>query len=90
MVVDSIDALSERYGIPAPRIINTLQKDLAENSGTNIVYTLEKSGKTELDYLGDGVIQCLSEDRDGRRVLDGWSSRSFAVNPSNSGNIILL
>lgn len=68
MVVDSIDALSERYGIPSSRIINTLQKDLVENSGTNIMYTLEKSGKTELDYLGDGVIQMLSEDRGGRRV----------------------
>ncbi len=68
MVVDSIDALSERYGIGSPRIINTLQKDLVENSGTNIVYTLEESGKTLLDYLGDGVIQMVSEDRGGRRV----------------------
>lgn len=68
MVVDSIDALSERYGIGSSRIINTLQKDLAENSGTNILYTLERSGKTELDYLGDGVIQMLSEDRGGRRL----------------------
>ncbi len=68
MVVDSIDALSERYGISQSRIINTLQKDLAENSGTNILYTLERSGKTDLDYLGDGVIQMLSEDRSGRRM----------------------
>lgn len=68
MVVDSIDALSERYGISSQRIINTLQKDLVENSGTNIVYTLEQSGKTNMDYLGDGVIQMLSEDRGGRRV----------------------
>jgi KaiC/GvpD/RAD55 family RecA-like ATPase len=68
VVVDSIDALSERYGIGSARIINTLQKDLVENSGTNVVYTLEKAGKTELDYLGDGVIQLLSEDRGGRRI----------------------
>ena len=68
MVVDSIDALSERYGIGSARIINTLQKDLVENSGTNIVYTLEESGKTALDYLGDGVIQMVSQDRGGRRV----------------------
>ena len=68
MVVDSIDALSERYGISSQRIVNTLQKDLVENSGTNIVYTLENSGKTNMDYLGDGVIQMLSEDRGGRRV----------------------
>ncbi|MBI0583854.1 MAG: hypothetical protein ISF22_06455 [Methanomassiliicoccus sp.] len=68
IVVDSINALSERYGIPAARIINTLQKDLVENSGTNIIYTLEESGKTDLDYLGDGVIQMQSEDRSGRRI----------------------
>lgn len=68
IVVDSIDALSERYGIKAQRLVNTLQKDLVENSSTNIVYTLETSGKTDMDYLGDGVIQMLSEDRDGRRV----------------------
>ena len=32
------------------------------------MYTLEESGKTMLDYLGDGVIQMVSEDRGGRRV----------------------
>ena len=68
IVVDSIDALSERYGIRAQRLVNTLQKDLVENSSTNVVYTLETSGKTDMDYLGDGVIQMLSEDRDGRRI----------------------
>ena len=68
IVVDSIDALSERYGIQAQRLVNTLQKDLVENSATNVVYTLEKSGKTDMDYLGDGVIQMLSGDRQGRRV----------------------
>ena len=68
IVVDSIDALSERYGIQAQRLVNTLQKDLVENSHTNVIYTLERSGKTDMDYLGDGVIQMLSEDRGGRRV----------------------
>jgi KaiC/GvpD/RAD55 family RecA-like ATPase len=68
IVVDSINALSERYGISAERIINTLQKDLVENSGTNIIYTLEEAGKTGLDYLGDGVIQLESGDIDGRRI----------------------
>jgi hypothetical protein len=68
MVVDSIDALSERYGISSQRIVNTLQKDLVESSGTNVIYTLEESGKTEMDYLGDGVVQMVSGDCDGRRV----------------------
>ncbi len=68
IVIDSIDALSERYGIAANRLINTLQKDLIEGSGMNVIYTLETSGKSSLDYLGDGVIVLTSEERNGRRV----------------------
>ena len=32
VVIDSIDALAEKYGVPAARLINTLQKDLVEVS----------------------------------------------------------
>src|SRR5512137_2849747 len=30
VVIDSIDALAEKYGVPASKIINTLQRDLVE------------------------------------------------------------
>jgi KaiC/GvpD/RAD55 family RecA-like ATPase len=68
VVIDSMDSLSEKYGIPASRIVNTLQKDLVENSGTNIVYLLETSERTSMDFLGDGVVVLLSEERNGRRI----------------------
>jgi KaiC/GvpD/RAD55 family RecA-like ATPase len=68
IVLDSIEALSENYGIPAQRIVTTLQRDLVEHSNTNITYVLETSGKSILDYLGDGIISMANEDRSGRRV----------------------
>lgn len=68
VVIDSMDSLSERYGIASHRIINTLQKDLVEHSGTNIVYVLETSGRSSMDFLGDGVVALLSQEKEGRRV----------------------
>ncbi|NLI74221.1 MAG: hypothetical protein GX369_05580, partial [Euryarchaeota archaeon] len=70
IVVDSIDALSEKYGVRAQKLINILQKDLVENGSANIAYTLETSGKTDIDYLGDGVIQMTSKDHEGRRIRE--------------------
>ncbi|MCE5295998.1 MAG: hypothetical protein LLG16_02705 [Euryarchaeota archaeon] len=68
IVLDSIEALSESYGISAPKIMNTLQKDMVEHSNTNIAYVLESSGKTPLDYLGDGVISMHVGEIEGRRT----------------------
>jgi len=68
VVIDSIDALSERYGLSASKLINTLQRDLVENSLANVLYVLEASGETKLDYLGDGVISFRSEEHAGRRL----------------------
>src|SRR2546427_391789 len=56
VLIDSIDALAEHYGIPAGRLITVLQKDLVEGSKQNVLYVLESSGETRLDYLGDGVV----------------------------------
>ena len=68
IILDSIEALSETYGIPAQRIVTTIQRDLVEHSASNIAYVLETSGKSILDYLGDGIISMNSEERMGRRV----------------------
>jgi len=68
VILDSIEALSEVYGISAQRIINVLQKDLVEHSDTNIIYVLETSAKSIMDYLGDGVLILDSDERAGRRV----------------------
>jgi KaiC/GvpD/RAD55 family RecA-like ATPase len=68
VLVDSIDGLSERYGIMAGKLINTLQKDLVEKGNANVVYVLESTGDTRLDYLGDGVVKFQSEEHAGRRL----------------------
>jgi len=68
VVIDSIDALSERYGLSSSKLINVLQKDLVESSHANVLYVLENSGETKLDYLGDGVLQFRSDEYNGRRL----------------------
>jgi len=59
--VDSIDGLSEKYGIPAERILYTLQKDLVERGSANIIFVLESSSFENIEYLGDGVISLYHE-----------------------------
>ena len=59
--VDSIDGLSEKYGIPAEKILYTLQKDIVEKAHVNVIFILENSGFENIEYLGDGVISLSHE-----------------------------
>jgi hypothetical protein len=70
VVLDSIDALSEHYGVSSQRIMTTLQKDLVEQSSTNITYVMETADKNIFDYLGDGVVRLYKSQMDGRRVRE--------------------
>ncbi len=69
IIIDSIDALAEKYGVAPARLINALQKDLVEGCGTNIVYVLETPDPL-LDYLGDGVLYLSLDNSTGRRVRE--------------------
>jgi KaiC/GvpD/RAD55 family RecA-like ATPase len=69
VVIDSIDALADKYGVPAARMISTLQKDLVEGVGSNMVYVLEMPDPL-LDYLGDGVIYLSVNSTTGRRIRE--------------------
>jgi len=69
VVIDSIDALADKYGVPPARLINALQRDLVEGCGTNIVYVLETPDPL-LDYLGDGVIYLSLNNSTGRRIRE--------------------
>ena len=69
IIIDSIDALAEKYGIVPSRLINALQKDLVEGCGTNIVYVLETPDPL-LDYLGDGVLYLSLDNTTGRRIRE--------------------
>jgi KaiC/GvpD/RAD55 family RecA-like ATPase len=61
LVVDSIEGITHKYGIDAEILINTLQKDLVENSNTNLVLVLERADAPELAFLVDGVIGMTRE-----------------------------
>jgi len=69
VVIDSIDALAEKYGVPPSRLISTMQKDLVEGCGTNVVYVLETPDQL-LDYLGDGVVYLSLNSSTGRRIRE--------------------
>src|SRR5574340_1028924 len=68
LLIDSVDALAEHYGIAASKLINVLQRDLVEANKQNVLYVLEGSGETRLDYLGDGVVNLASTEHEGRRL----------------------
>ena len=68
VLIDSVDALAEHYGIAASKLINVLQRDLVEANRQNVLYVLEGSGETRLDYLGDGVVNLTATEHQGRRL----------------------
>jgi len=68
VLIDSIDALSEHYGIAASKLIGVFQRDLVEGNKQNLVFVLEGSGETRLDFLGDGVLSFAGTEHVGRRL----------------------
>ncbi len=70
VAIDSVDALAEKYGIPAARIVNMLQKDLVENTNTNIVLVVEHADHSQIDYLVDGVVSLSSKVVEDRAVRE--------------------
>lgn len=69
IVIDSIDALAERYGMTFSSLISALQKDLVEGYGSNVLYVLENTEQS-LDYLGDGVVIVSRGEFSRRRVRE--------------------
>lgn len=69
VIIDSIDALSEKYGIPTSKLVTMFQKDLVENTQTNVLYVVETSKETHLDYLGDGIATLLVDNNSNSRRI---------------------
>jgi KaiC/GvpD/RAD55 family RecA-like ATPase len=69
LVVDSIDALAEKYEMLPSKLINTIQKDVVEGYGANVIFVTE-SQEDRVDYLGDGVVRFNSEEHQRRRVRE--------------------
>jgi len=93
ILIDSIDALAEHYGIAASRLINVFQKDLVEGSKQNVLYVLEGSGETRLDYLGDGVVNLSASEHEGRGrvwlLVDGVYSMYGDIAPAAELAVLL-
>ncbi|MFP4545858.1 MAG: ATPase domain-containing protein [Methanomassiliicoccales archaeon] len=69
VVIDSLDALAEKYEIPCHRLMNVLQGNLVEKMGANLLIVLE-SQESQLDYMGDGVIDLSSKEIHRRRLRE--------------------
>ncbi|MFW6141035.1 MAG: gas vesicle protein GvpD P-loop domain-containing protein [Candidatus Saliniplasma sp.] len=70
LVIDSVEGITSKYGIDEEKFIMTLQKDLAENSNTNLIMVLEKSDAKDLEYLVDGVVELNRYQLDKRNVRE--------------------
>ncbi|MCG7844402.1 MAG: AAA family ATPase, partial [Methanomassiliicoccales archaeon] len=69
VIIDSIDALADRYDLGCREMMIALQRDLVEGQGANLVFVLE-SNDHMLDYIGDGVVECNRRDHDRRLVRE--------------------
>lgn len=69
VVIDSIDALAEKYGLPCSKLLNTIQHDIVEVYGSNVLFVVENSD-TSLDYLGDGVVNLSRSEYNRRRLRE--------------------
>ena len=56
LVVDTIDELSEYYGVPSARLLNALRIDLVDHGLVNVICIQEKPADSSLDSLSDGII----------------------------------
>ena len=69
IIIDSIDAMAERYSMSCASLITAIQKDLVEGYGSNVLFVLENN-EMKLDYLGDGVIILGLADYQRRRIRE--------------------
>ncbi len=57
VVVDSVEALAEKYDLDPEILFQVIQKDLVEKSGANILMVMEQNREIALDYYSDGVVK---------------------------------
>ncbi|HPD08686.1 MAG TPA: gas vesicle protein GvpD [Methanomassiliicoccales archaeon] len=69
VIIDSIDALADRYELECRALMMALQCDLVEGQGAGALFVLE-SNDHMLDYLGDGVVECSRVEHERRTVRE--------------------
>jgi KaiC/GvpD/RAD55 family RecA-like ATPase len=90
LVIDSVEGVTHKYNIEAEELITALQKDLVENSNTDLIFVLEKSEIPQLEYLVDGVISLSMSEMDGRRVRQGHLLKLRATEIRQPGYLMTL
>jgi len=69
VVIDSIDAMAEKYEISCSNLISTMQKDVVEHYGTNAIFVVENIDP-QLDYLADGLVKLNTREYRQRRIRE--------------------
>ena len=69
-VIDSVEGITNKYKINPDALIMALQKDLVENSNTNLLFVMEFADDTSIDYLVDGVVTVSRDEIEGRRIRE--------------------
>ncbi len=67
VVIDSINAMADMYGLTSAQLLGTIQRDIVEAYGSNVLFVVERPSP-DLDYLADGVIN-LGRSEFNRRLL---------------------
>jgi KaiC/GvpD/RAD55 family RecA-like ATPase len=67
LVIDSIEGVTHKYGLQADEFIGAIQKDLVENSNTNLLMVVEHSEPSDVEFLVDGVISLTMDEIEARR-----------------------
>ncbi len=65
LIVDPLDALADLYGVPASRLVLTLQRDLVDNGYANVIYVLEGRGESPVDRYVDGSVELVRDESSG-------------------------
>jgi KaiC/GvpD/RAD55 family RecA-like ATPase len=90
LVIDSVEGVTHKYGIDPEEFITSLQKDLVENSNTDMILVLEKASSPNLEYLVDGVISLAMGELDGRRMREVRLDKLRATEIKQPGYLLSL
>ena len=90
LVIDSLEGITHKYNVEAEELITVLQKDLVENSHTDLIFVMEKSEAPQLEYLVDGVISLSMGEVEGRRVREVGLQKLRATEISQPGYLLTL
>jgi GvpD gas vesicle protein. len=56
VILDSIEAIAQKYTIDDHTLFSVIQNDLVERSGAGLIVVLESTSNEKLEYFSDGVV----------------------------------